>query len=119
QAEPRDRSHKRSRRELLAGAAGALGVLAAESVVRIPAAQATQGQPVIAGQDNTETSATGITNSATNGNGLVVQGGPSGHGVKGYGGSDGFGLLGYGYGSGGGVEGIAFGNADGGIGVGG
>ena len=60
----------RSRRQILAGAAGALGAIAAESVVRAPAAQAVQGSAIIAGQDNTETSATTITNTA--GNALVA-----------------------------------------------
>src|SRR5437016_4854577 len=77
-------SSKRSRRELLAGAAGALGALAAESLGRIAAAQATQGQPVIAGKSNDATAPTGITNSssgaafyvfAATGTGLVGNGG--------------------------------------------
>src|SRR2546428_11071097 len=59
----RERSKStRFRRELLAGAAGAVGVLAAESLARVPTAQATQGKPIIAGQDNSETSPTTITN---------------------------------------------------------
>ena len=109
-------SSKRSRRELLAGAAGALGALAAESLGRIPAAQATQGQPIIAGKSNDATAPTGITNSssgaafyvfAATGTGLVGNGGDSsGNGMQGNGGfPNGNGVLGHGFGTGDGVVG--------------
>jgi len=51
----------RSRRGLLAGAAGALGVLAAETVAPAQPAAAAQGNPVVLGTDNTgATARTGI-----------------------------------------------------------
>src|SRR2546430_6888290 len=81
---------KPSRRELIAGAAGALGVLAVKSAVKIPAAQATQGKPIIAGQSNDETSPTVITNSGTDSAyTLIVQGPTIGTGVLGEGGTAG------------------------------
>lgn len=52
---------RRSRRQLIAGATGALGALAAGTLVNSPPAQAAQGQPVIEGSDNTgATSRTGV-----------------------------------------------------------
>ena len=107
---------KRSRRQLIAGAVGALGVLAVEAAARVPAAQATQGQAVIAGQGNTATSTTGITNTnqgaglsvvgASDYAGVVSTGLDQGYGVVGYGGrSDGIGVFGQGFGAGAGVFG--------------
>lgn len=57
---------RRSRRDVIAGASGALGLLAAETVVRAAPARAAQGQPVIEGADNT--GATGRTGVFTAGN---------------------------------------------------
>ena len=51
----------RSRRALLAGAAGAAGMVAVQTLGRATPAQATQGSPVLEGQDNVgATSRTGI-----------------------------------------------------------
>jgi hypothetical protein len=58
---------KRSRRELLAGAAGALGVLAAEAVVKATPAHAADNDPVIMGTANPETYRTWIDKIAQDG----------------------------------------------------
>jgi hypothetical protein len=52
---------KRSRRELIAGAAGALGAVAAQSVAGAQTALAADGDPIILGQSNVASSPTGIT----------------------------------------------------------
>ena len=79
----------RSRRELLAGAAGALGVVAAETLARAPAAQAGDDGDVVLGASNTETSPTTITNTSTfPGTALSAFGGGDGPGLYGKGGSD-------------------------------
>src|SRR2546422_10204164 len=52
----------RSRRELIAGAAGAVGVLAAQAGARVPAANATPGRAIIAGRGNNEPSCARMTN---------------------------------------------------------
>jgi hypothetical protein len=52
---------KRSRRELIAGAAGALGVVAAQSVAGAQTALAADGDPIILGQENAASSRTRIT----------------------------------------------------------
>ncbi len=123
---------RRTRREILAGAAGALGVMAAEALAKAPAAEATQGQAVIAGQSNTATQTTTVDASGGSGVGLVAQGGGVFPGVKGFGGSGGGigvygeggsgerGLVGFG-GSGNaeGVEGQGSGTASGVKGTGG
>src|SRR5256885_3981047 len=88
----------RSRREVLAGAAGALGVLVAQAATHLPAAHAMDGQPVILGQTNTaatvttidndqgfgdnglEVSGSGFLGKPGGGNGVVGTGGPSGQG---------------------------------------
>jgi hypothetical protein len=49
---PANGGPRRPRRELLAGAAGALGVIAAETVARAGPAQAANGDPVLQGADN-------------------------------------------------------------------
>jgi hypothetical protein len=54
----------RSRRQLLAGAAGALGAIAAAALVKATPAEATQGMPIIAGQLNDETGVTTIHNTS-------------------------------------------------------
>jgi hypothetical protein len=87
---------KRSRRELLAGAAGALGVLAAEAIGKVAPARAANGDPLILGQSNSETSGTNLFNSG-GGSGLnVTSTGPvSGEGVYAVGfGTDSAGLHG-------------------------
>jgi hypothetical protein len=117
---------KHSRRGLLAGAAGALGVLAAESVVTAQPAQATQGNPVLLGTDNT--GATARTELATaTGESAILADASSGSGVQGFatgagtgvngtgGASNGPGVQGTGGGTGNGVSG--FGGSGGGNGV--
>ena len=117
---------KQSRRGLLAGAAGALGVLAAESVVTAQPAAATQGNPVVLGQDNTGATArtevatttgeSAILADPSNGNGVTGTATGNGVGVFATGGAgNGPGLWGSGNGSGAGVRG--FGGSGGGHGV--
>jgi hypothetical protein len=52
---------KRTRRNVLKGVGLGAAALAARGLGRTPAAEATQGDPVIAGESNTATAATGIT----------------------------------------------------------
>ena len=106
---------ERSRRGLLAGAAGALGVLAAETVVTAQPAAATQGKPVILGKDNTgATSRTGII-ATGQADGVFGQGSGTGTGVVGAGGSsNGVGVQGTG-GFGGGSGVVGGGGAGGGV----
>ncbi len=103
------------RRDLLAGAAGAVGMLAAESLVKARPAEATQGQAIIAGQDNTEIVVTKLRNTLAD-SGLWVEGGtPGGYGVYVKGGGsgvvsyagpfNGIGVQGFGAGEFSGVEG--------------
>jgi hypothetical protein len=73
---------RRTRRQLLAGGTGALAaVLTAEALARPAPAGAADGNPVILGQSNDETTATTITNNSFAGTGLVVNttgiGGPT------------------------------------------
>jgi hypothetical protein len=109
----------RPRRELLAVAAAALGVLTAETVASATPAQATQGSAVIEGQDNTgATSRTGVFTTGntefgiladpnTSGNGsLGVYGHGQTAGVLGEAAGNGIGVVGTGGGIGAGVEGI-------------
>lgn len=65
---------KRSRRDVLAGAAGALGVVAAQSLLREQAALADTGAPVILGVHNEESNVTTIINTGVE----SVQDDPSG-----------------------------------------
>ena len=100
---------KKSRRELLAGAAGAVGVLAVEAVANTPAAEATQGQAILAGVTNTETGAGGtvVQNTGASGHGVEGQGSGTGTGIRGIGGAtNGRGVQGSGQGSGTGVRGF-------------
>src|SRR5713226_1370277 len=69
---------KRSRREILAGAAGALGVLAAETLVRAAPARAANGDPFILEPVNTETNQTDVLNT---GGAVAFEGNSSGSGV--------------------------------------
>src|SRR5712692_9882035 len=62
-----DRKGRRSRRELLAGAAAALGVLGAETLVRATPAQAGTDGDVVLGGYNTSSQPTKIDTSATAG----------------------------------------------------
>jgi hypothetical protein len=97
---------KRSRRALLAGATGAVGVLAAKSLARTPAAEATQGQPVIAGFNNSETLPTRLVNTNTvNTDALIATAAQAGTGVKGTS-SGGWGVRGEGGGAQGGGGGL-------------
>jgi hypothetical protein len=75
--EPVQPTSKRSRRELLAGAAGALGVLAAEAVVKATPAHAADNDPVIMGTANSETYRTWIDKTAQDGY-AVFQGNSTG-----------------------------------------
>ena len=62
----RRRAAGRPRRELLAGAAGALGAVAAGTLASATPAQATQGSAVLEGQDNTgATARTGVFTTGT------------------------------------------------------
>lgn len=74
----------RSRRQLVAGAAGALGALTAGSLLEAPPAQAVQGSPVIEGQDNTgATARTGVFTPGNNEFGILADPDTSGHGSLG------------------------------------
>jgi hypothetical protein len=113
---------KRSRRELIAGAAGALGVMAAQSVAGAQSAMAADGDPVILGAFNAETNPTYISNEGQ-GDGLSVTGGgpapghhAGGTGVVGVGGDpDSNGVLGAAQGFGIGV--LGHGGVTDGVGV--
>jgi hypothetical protein len=88
----------------LAGAAGALGVIAAEALAAAPPAQATQGSAVLLGQNNNgATAATGLF--ATSGESAVLADPGNGTGVSGSGASNGPGITGNGGGFGSGVIG--------------
>jgi hypothetical protein len=95
---------RRSRRELLAGAAGALGVIAAETIGRATPARAADGDPVLLGLENFSSTLTII---GSQGGGLEVVAAGSlgvegtaaatdGIGVHGLGGQTGIGVLGAG-----------------------
>src|SRR5438128_849427 len=56
---------KRSRREVLAGAGGAVGVLAAQAILGAKTARAADGDPMFLGTAMSETATTGITNTNT------------------------------------------------------
>jgi hypothetical protein len=72
----------RSRRELLAGAAGVLGVIAAEVIGQGTPAYAGMDGDVVLGAPNNETTTTSITNSAS-GDGLQATGGGGADGLIG------------------------------------
>ena len=85
---------KRSRREILAGAAGAPGVIAAQTVGRATPAQAGVDGDVVLGVDNqstggitgvTTTGTTGLHGKSTNSDGIGVAGDANSFGVWGYG----------------------------------
>src|SRR5262245_36104760 len=65
---------RRSRRDVLAGAAGAVGVLGAESLLGATAGQAGGGGDVVLGASNTETAATILVNTSAS-EGLYAQSG--------------------------------------------
>jgi hypothetical protein len=69
--EPVQPTSKRSRRELLAGAAGALGVLATEAVIKATPAHATDNDFVQMGTSNSETHRTVINKTAQDGYGVL------------------------------------------------
>jgi len=93
---------RRTRRQLIAGGAGALtAVLTAEALARPSPASAASGGNVILGQTNAETLGTGITNSSDGGTGLFAEATGSGVGLIGI--TD----------SGKGVQGVANGDGDG------
>jgi hypothetical protein len=84
-----------SRRDVLAGAAGALGALALASLTKAAPAHAADGDPLTLGTSNSESTATLLTQSTTTQDGLEVVGGdnsfvgisgasPSGAGVGGF-----------------------------------
>jgi hypothetical protein len=137
---PADGRARRPRRELLAAAAGALGVIAAETVARPAPAQAANLDPVLQGTDNgpatsrtmvfttknfefaslADPNTSGKGSLGVYGHGLEVgvlgeAGSVSGSGVLGNGGSNGDGVHGNGGGSGKGVSGT--GGTNGGFGV--
>jgi hypothetical protein len=62
-AETPERSRRRTRRQLIAGGAGALGAVAVASVARATPAAAANGDPVILGQVNQSTANTFVNNS--------------------------------------------------------
>jgi len=74
---PQSTSRRRPRRELLAGAAGALGVLAAEAVVKATPAHAADNDPVTMGSANSEVHRTWIDKTAQDGY-AVFQGNSTG-----------------------------------------
>ena len=91
-----DRVGGPSRRGLLTGAAGALGVLGAEALLQATPASAGTDGDVVLGAQNVETSVTSIVNTNP-GTGLYVEGGDGGAGVRGFGGtSSGAGVWGFG-----------------------
>jgi hypothetical protein len=133
---------RRPRRAMLAGAAGALGVVAAETLARATPAQATQGAAVLEGQDNTgATSRTGVFTTGNTEFGILADPNTSGKGslgVYGHGkdvgvlgnaatAGNGTGVHGFGSGSGSGVAGhggrtnaagvLGTGGGDAGVGV--
>ena len=119
---------RRPRRDLLAGAAAVLGVVTAETLASGAPAQATQGSPVLLGQENTGATArtalfdTGgesavLADPVTN-IGVAGQGGGNGPGVQGTGAGSGSGVVGSGAGGGAGVTGFGGGNGTGVIGNG-
>jgi hypothetical protein len=59
-----ERNHRRTRRQLMAGGAGALGAAAVASLTRAAPAAASNGNPIIMGQGNQSTSNTFINDSA-------------------------------------------------------
>jgi hypothetical protein len=63
---PADGGPRRPRRELLAGAAGALAVIAAETVAKAAPAQAANGDPVLQGTDNGPTTSRTMIFTASN-----------------------------------------------------
>jgi hypothetical protein len=71
---------RRSRRELLAGAAGALGVLAAEAIGRAAPARAADGDPLILGHTNSASSLTQLSMSGAD-TALTVENVGGGHGA--------------------------------------
>jgi hypothetical protein len=113
---------RRSRRLLLAGAAGGLGVIAAQTISRAAPAEATQGSAVIEGQDNTGATARTLVSATTGETALLADPGTgvgvAGVGTGGFSGVSGTGGPGGpnpGQGGGAGVEG--FGSAKNGPGV--
>ncbi len=74
---------RRSRRELLAGAAGALGVIAAEAIGRPTPSMADNGGALILGQDNTATSPTELDVNDGACDGLIVKNLGLGNGILG------------------------------------
>ena len=62
--ETAQRTHRRTRRQLMAGGAGALGAAAVASVTRAAPAAASNGNPIIMGQGNQSTSSTFINDSS-------------------------------------------------------
>jgi len=74
----------RSRRTVLAGALAGLGAIVASGIGRPAPLRAANGDPVILGQANTATTQTAISNTATNGAALQVNGNGAGNGINGY-----------------------------------
>jgi hypothetical protein len=109
----------RTRRQLLAGGAGALAVAAVESLGHVSPAAATNGQPVLLGSANSATSATSV--STSSGLGFSATGGGTAQGLQGIGGStNGIGVIGTGGGlNGNGVKGVGKGVGTGVFGTGG
>ena len=115
-------NRKGSRRDLLKMTGTAVAGAAGAVVLNSQAALATQGQPVIAGQNNTATAATSLDADSGNGadrDGLTARGSGQYSGLVGYGGNSGRGpgLVGFGGtnagGDGGpGIKGIAGGNGN-------
>ncbi len=118
-----------SRRQLILGAASAVGVAAAASAARITDAAATQGSPVLLGQDNTgATSRTGVFVSGNTEGATLADSNVSGKGnvgVYGYGRdagvrgessiANGNGVTGVATGFGHGVQGISSGSGGAGV----
>jgi len=117
-----DGTARRPRRAVLAGAAGALAVAAAETLAGATPAQATQGSPVMEGQDNTgAASRTGVFTTGNTEFGILADPNTSNKGSIGvYGHGLDIGVLGEAAGLGGnGVIGVGGGGGTGVIGRGG
>jgi hypothetical protein len=117
-ARPAGGAARRPRRAMLAGAAGALGVVAAETLARATPAQATQGAAVLEGKDNTgATSRTGVFTTGNSEFGILADPDTSGKGSLGvYGHGKDVGVLGNTNtaGNGTGLHGFGFGSGIGG-----
>lgn len=109
------RPARRTRRQLLAGGAGALAaVLTAQALARPAPAAAANGDPVLLGQLNSATNGTEIENSTDGQNALTGEATGSGTGLHGVS-QDGDAVFGFATGSGTGVHGVAVSSSGSGV----